>query len=577
MEQDPFKLHLINDVVIEIPRTLIKYFGFFNAIHTDVGIDEFVESKTHTLDASLWEFIIGAYRHYDEEMDDDEEEDKETHSLYAHVAETLKVLAFDDLYRLIRVADFYEVTLFMMATIKALMLRLLCMTPEQLRVTHHMKRTLEPTTPTTVIEAILPDYAKHRAMLDTILQNKIGIASLIQVIETRFLPRAEHFVAAGFMYSIVLTSRGVFSIGQNDYGQLGRDGEKYQFRWVPLQGVISVTATLTTSYFLTQCGVLYSVGNNVGGQLGHEMNRKNPNKPARVENLDLVLSVSCGYDHVIALTADGVYAWGDNRNGQLGNGTLIGRSIPTRIEIDASIVKIVAVLGSSVMLSDKGDLYACGSNANGHLGLGTEDNVTLPTLVPLPAPVQDVACSIYGMVILLRDGTLYQCGRVAPDEKPFFVPTQITSFTTIPIERLFSSADNIMALDANDAFYITSEDIVESRPAFTRLLDAPSGIIDAARSVSHTLLLRRDGLYGMGSPVGLGLEHSMGVPTRLPLKVGHEKYATLPLGFTEKKRRKLETLSCHLCATGSAENLFLHQTSKKLFCGIVCMQSYMNL
>jgi hypothetical protein len=49
--------------------------------------------------------------------------------------------------------------------------------------------------------------------------------------------------------------------------------------------------------------------------------------------------IAGGYAHTVAVRADGsLYAWGDNRYGQLGDGTTVDKSRPTRIGSDSDWV-----------------------------------------------------------------------------------------------------------------------------------------------------------------------------------------------------------------------------------------------
>lgn len=64
---------------------------------------------------------------------------------------------------------------------------------------------------------------------------------------------------------------------------------------------------------MTDCGTLYSWGDNSNGQLGLGSDRdKIVPSPTKINLFDIV-SISCGYAHAICLTADGsVYGWGNN-------------------------------------------------------------------------------------------------------------------------------------------------------------------------------------------------------------------------------------------------------------------------
>lgn len=507
MMEVPFKLRLINETTVDIPRALLEQFRFFNAIYSVTGLDEFVEHDDHTLDISLWQSLITACQN--------------THD----ITEDLKECDFTTLYSLIHAIDFYDIARFLMPVIKILMRRLLGMTPEQLRDVHHMKRLHEPTIPTTMVEAILPDYARHRAMIDAILRQYIGVTSLITLIEEHFMPRAEHFIAVGRDLSFFITTQGVFTIGRTqDENGVSRPES------VLLPDVISVASCASCCHYLTRNGSLY---------------RDGPHGPIHMENLDLVLSVACGDCHVIALTTDGVYVWGDNSAHQLGVDDWNDCDVPMRMDIDACITKIYASLYSSILLSDAGDVYHCGY-------FSSYGYACTLTKLALPGPAKEVACCEEYMLIILRDDSFYQYGKL-PNGDKFRVPTRLDiPFIDTPVKCLISCAFCIVVIGENDAFYtigsyrygVTGHLGIEShrKTSFTRLFDTLHGVIDVA-STHHTLILKNDGLYGMGNHIGLGLANDVSKLTRLSIEMGHEKYNLSSIDASAmNKRRKIDTV-----------------------------------
>ncbi|XP_012936715.1 E3 ubiquitin-protein ligase HERC2 [Aplysia californica] len=120
----------------------------------------------------------------------------------------------------------------------------------------------------------------------------------------------------------------VWSWGDGDYGKLGRggsDGCKVPMKVEALQGlgVIKVECGSQFSVALTQSGAVYTWGKGDYHRLGHGTD-DHVRRPRRVTALQgkKVIDVACGSLHCVACTETGeVFTWGDNDEGQLGDGT----------------------------------------------------------------------------------------------------------------------------------------------------------------------------------------------------------------------------------------------------------------
>lgn len=84
-----------------------------------------------------------------------------------------------------------------------------------------------------------------------------------------------------------------------------------------------------------------------------------------------IIDLSCGQNCCIVLAEDGVYAVGDNTEGQLGLGTLMNTGVsPIRIEIDSpyKIVEVSCGWHHSLLLDQAGNVFSSGRGDNGELG-----------------------------------------------------------------------------------------------------------------------------------------------------------------------------------------------------------------
>ncbi|XP_022131000.2 probable E3 ubiquitin-protein ligase HERC2 [Pieris rapae] len=127
----------------------------------------------------------------------------------------------------------------------------------------------------------------------------------------------------------------VWSWGDGDYGKLGRGGSegcKLPMRIDCLKGlrVIKVECGSQFSVALCQCGSVYTWGKGDYHRLGHG-SYDHVRRPMRVTGMQgkMIVSIATGSLHCVACTDTGeVYTWGDNDEGQLGDGTTVAAQRP---------------------------------------------------------------------------------------------------------------------------------------------------------------------------------------------------------------------------------------------------------
>ncbi len=149
-------------------------------------------------------------------------------------------------------------------------------------------------------------------------------------------------LAAGSVDGLAALRDGnVYDWGDNGFGQLGRLDVGY-FSSVPVMveglpradGVISVAAGDYFSLALTGSGHIYAWGQNNDGQLGTG-NNLDAGTAVAVQGQPFghrVVAVAAGGAHSLAVTANGrVYAWGQNDDGQLGDGTTHSSNVPLQV------------------------------------------------------------------------------------------------------------------------------------------------------------------------------------------------------------------------------------------------------
>ncbi|MCB8818682.1 RCC1 domain-containing protein, partial [Desulfosporosinus shakirovi] len=229
-------------------------------------------------------------------------------------------------------------------------------------------------------------------------------------------------IAGGSSHTIALKSDGtVWSWGDNTYGQLGDGTGITRYTPVEVQGLSSKTITAiaagdNSSYFLASDGTVWSVGYNNYGQLG-DGTTTSRNLPVEVQGLSgkTITAIAAGINSAYFLAIDGtVWSVGLNTNGQLGDGTTTSRSFPVQVQ-GLSSKTITAVAGgqyTAYFLASDGTVWSVGYNYYGQLGDGTTTRKTQPVQVQglSGKTVTTVAAGYNSAYFLASDGTVWSVG-----------------------------------------------------------------------------------------------------------------------------------------------------------------------
>ena len=180
---------------------------------------------------------------------------------------------------------------------------------------------------------------------------------------------------------MALTSKGhVLAWGDNSFGQLGNGSTVSTDAPVRVKlpsgtRVTAVRAGRLFSLALTSKGHVLAWGDNAEGQFGNGTTTGS-DTPVRVRLAEgtTATAISAGEDFGLARTAKGhALAWGENSVGELGNGTTVSNETPVRVKLPkGSKVRILSAgLNFAFASTSGGGVYAWGADNVGQLGDGT--------------------------------------------------------------------------------------------------------------------------------------------------------------------------------------------------------------
>ncbi|MBN9390550.1 MAG: hypothetical protein J0I20_21145 [Chloroflexi bacterium] len=228
-------------------------------------------------------------------------------------------------------------------------------------------------------------------------------------------------ISAGYYHSMALGSDGkVYTWGNNSYGEVGGTTTTGSYT-TPVElpmpnGItpVAISANYYISVVLGSDGKVYSYGQNDYGQFG-DNTTTNSNTPVMAQLPVDITAIATGYHHTLALGSDGkVYGMGYNTDGELGDGTATDSSIPVVAQLPNGVTAtaISAHGNNSMALGSDGKVYTWGDNINGQIGDGTTNAALTPYAVQLPFGVtpKSISQGDYHSLVLGSDGHLFAWG-----------------------------------------------------------------------------------------------------------------------------------------------------------------------
>lgn len=204
-------------------------------------------------------------------------------------------------------------------------------------------------------------------------------------------------VRAGCDHAIALTKTGtVLAWGGNADHQLGNGGTKNSGQPKPISfgkgtRIKSISTGCNHSLAVSTSGKVYAWGDNSLGQLG-DGTTKPRKKPVTVHLPagTVATGVSAGCSFSFALTDKGMFGWGSNASGQLGLAPATSVTTPTPVVFlfrgagPGTITQLFAGCEFTVALFSKGAVLAWGDDLDGQLGDGGNMASYKPVTVQIP-------------------------------------------------------------------------------------------------------------------------------------------------------------------------------------------------
>ncbi len=223
-------------------------------------------------------------------------------------------------------------------------------------------------------------------------RGQLGIGStaanaLGQVVEGEY---AFDMIAAGAEHTCGLLGGRVYCWGSDVVGQTGTGTLERGMVTQPteVEGdhgyLVFVTSGTNHTCALTRVGTALCWGANEYGQLGdgskQPRHAPRPVRPPMGGSNTLAFEmVTAGTTHTCGLNKNQrVFCWGDNRFGQLGDGTTTGRVVPVQVRLTEPATSVSAGRAHTCAVLASTAVQCWGANGDGQLGDGTSEDRARP-------------------------------------------------------------------------------------------------------------------------------------------------------------------------------------------------------
>jgi len=227
-------------------------------------------------------------------------------------------------------------------------------------------------------------------------------------------------IASGYGFSVAVLKDGtVWTVGQNDGGQLGDGTTTSRTTWakVPnLTGVTQVAASANAGYALLSGGTVKSwggggQGNGAGNQLGNGTSGSSTT-PVTVSGITTATQISAAESTAMALLSDAtVRVWGTNGAGQFGTGAWGESTVPVTPTGLGNVTQVAMGSANAYALLGDGTIRSWGQGWDGALGNGSTNFSLSPTTVTGITNATQIAAGLQCAYAILATGEIRAWGR----------------------------------------------------------------------------------------------------------------------------------------------------------------------
>ncbi|HYO52711.1 hypothetical protein [Archangium sp.] len=268
-------------------------------------------------------------------------------------------------------------------------------------------------------------------------------------------------------------------------------------------------------------GGVWTWGNNAMGSLGDGTN-VNRFVPGRVPGLEGMSSVMASLWHSLALREDGtVWGWGGNSLGQLGDGTTEHRLSPVQAVGLSNVVSIATGSEHSLALREDGTVWGWGNNGWMQIGHLRYYDWLLAAPVQVRGITDVVAISAGSLhsVMLRKDGTVWTQGDNSHgqlgDPHAYFPEEPVRVVGLTDVVAISSGDFRTLALRADGTVWGWGN----GQPVPVQVAGL-TDVVSISASDSHALALRADGtLWSWGDNISGQLGDGTTLPRDTPAPV----------------------------------------------------------